>query len=248
MPSSFEFGLRLVAGNPNLTFIFFIGLSLLTVISSRFGLYAYWNMRASDLPTQRTMWEYLAYVGAAATLYGLLGLLEIVSTLFVPMKQAVMVGFVLLLAVSIRQIHVTVTASNPGTGTSERGLLPGTKAIEVGFVLMVVVLVLGMAVWGTHRLLVALEGVTTLAVTAYGLWYSGRQTSQTRVSGTMIDTLLRHLLPVLVFGALIPAIDLATLAGLDRVIVLHVRVVFLIVTATALMTATIKLKQNLASL
>ena len=40
----------------------------------------------------------------------------------------------------------------------------------------------------------------------------------------------------------------ATAVGLPRVVVMHVQVVFLIMTATALMTGTIKLRQNLASL
>ena len=63
-----------------------------------------------------------------------------------------------------------------------------------------------------------------------------------------MDTLLRHLLPVLLFAAMVPLTDLAVLVGLDRVIVLHIQVVFVIMTATTLMTATIKLRQNLASL
>ena len=49
-------------------------------------------------------------------------------------------------------------------------------------------------------------------------------------------------------GLVLGAVDLATLVGLDRAIVLHVQVVFVIMTATTLMTATIKLRQNLASL
>jgi len=63
-----------------------------------------------------------------------------------------------------------------------------------------------------------------------------------------VDTLLRHLLPVLLFAAMVPALDLSVLVDLDRVVVLHVRVVFVIMTAVTLMTATIKLRQNLASL
>ena len=61
-----------------------------------------------------------------------------------------------------------------------------------------------------------------------------------------MDTLLRHLLPVLLFAAMVPALDLSVLVDLDRVVVLHVRVVFVIMTAVTLMTATIKLRQNLA--
>ena len=38
-----EFGLYNVEGNPNLTFIFFIGLTILTVLGLRFAYYAYKN-------------------------------------------------------------------------------------------------------------------------------------------------------------------------------------------------------------
>jgi len=60
-----------------------------------------------------------------------------------------------------------------------------------------------------------------------------------------LETLLRPLLPVLLFAALISIAELAVFAGLDRVIVLHVQVVLVIMTATTLMTSTIKLRQNL---
>jgi hypothetical protein len=78
--------------------------------------------------------------------------------------------------------------------------------------------------------------------------YYREQMAESRVQGTMLDSLLRHLLPVLTFAALVSVVALAIPAGLDRAIVLHVQVVFIIMTATALMTATIKLRQNLASL
>jgi hypothetical protein len=95
---------------------------------------------------------------------------------------------------------------------------------------------------------VALFGVSALAFVLAGVSYGRRGAAEARVQGTVVDTLLRHLLPVLLFAAMVPLTDLAVLVGLDRVIVLHIQVVFVIMTATTLMTATIKLRQNLASL
>lgn len=249
MARSFAWGLDLVAGNPNLTFIFFIGLSLLAAIGFRFGTYAFLNMRATGLANQKPIWEYLIYVGAAATLYGVLGLLEIVSTFRAPAKQGVMLALLLFLSMSFRQIHVTASTSTATPGSVPRvGLVPGRRAIEWGLGLVVAAVVVGMVLLGFDAFLIALEGVAAVAITAYGFWYNRRQTSQALVSGTMIDTLLRQLLPVLLFGGMVNVLDLVIVGGLNRAIVLHVRVVFVIVTATALMTATIKLRQNLASL
>jgi hypothetical protein len=50
------------------------------------------------------------------------------------------------------------------------------------------------------------------------------------------------------FAALVGIVALAVPLGVPLIVVLHVQVVFVIMTATALMTATIKLRQNLATL
>jgi hypothetical protein len=50
------------------------------------------------------------------------------------------------------------------------------------------------------------------------------------------------------YEALVGVVALAVPLGVSRLVVLHVQVVFVIMTATSLMTATIKLRQNLATL
>jgi hypothetical protein len=244
MAGEVEFGLYLVADNPNLTFIVFIGLVLLTVIAARFGAYAYLNMRATGVDAQRVLWEYLLYVGAVAALYGVVGILEIVSSIRTPYKTGLVLAVVLLLALSVREIYFNAALSTTGTD----GAFPGRRFLEVAFVAVVAAVVFGIALFGLQRPLLALQGVGALAFAGYGFWFGRKQTAAAMVQGTMIDSLLRHLLPVLAFATLVPAVDLATVAGLDRVVVQHVQIVFVIMTATALMTATIKLRQNLVSL
>jgi len=244
MAGEVEFGLYLLADNPNLTFIVFIGLVLLTVIAARFGAYAYLNMHATGVDAQRVLWEYLLYVGLIAALYGVVGVLEIVSSIRTPYRTGLMLAVVLLLALAVREIYFNAALSTTDTDDA----FAGRRLVEVAFVGVVAAVVFGVALVGLRPALLALQGVGALAFAGYGFWFGRKQTAAAMVQGTMIDSLLRHLLPVLAFATLVPAVDLATVAGLDRVVVMHVQIVFVIMTATALMTATIKLRQNLASL
>jgi Na+/H+ antiporter NhaD/arsenite permease-like protein len=84
MADGVEFGLHLIADDATLTFIFFVGMVLLAAIAARFGAYAYMNVRAADGTDQRVLWEYLFYVGAVAAVYGLVGILEVVSSIRAP--------------------------------------------------------------------------------------------------------------------------------------------------------------------
>ncbi len=102
--------------------------------------------------------------------------------------------------------------------------------------------------FGESGLTAAVGSLSTLAFLAYGIVFYRDQISKSRLQETMLDSPFRHLLPILTVAALSGVVSLAIPFGLDRIIVLHVEVVFIIVTATALMTGTIKLRQNLASL
>ncbi|WP_254274097.1 hypothetical protein [Haloarcula marina] len=242
MQSSVSVGLPFAPNNPNLTFIFFIALTLLIVLGLRFTFYAYLNRRASDLVAEHRLWDYLAVVGLLAVGFAVLGLVEILTTFVLPFKSALLLATVFLLAVTMRVLYRSVVpATSDGSGRTERVL---SRAAVVA----VVVVFLGMASVGRHPLLVAVMGGSALTFAVAGFSFGRRGAAETRVQGTVIDTLLRHLLPVLLFAAMVPAVDLAVLVGLDRVVVLHTQVVFVIMTATTLMTATIKLRQNLASL
>ena len=58
----------------------------------------------------------------------------------------------------------------------------------------------------------------------------------------MTDTGLQKL----AFALLVLAIDLTVLVGLPVAVIRHIQVVFVIMTATTLMSATIKLRQHIA--
>lgn len=237
-----EFGLHLIENNANLTFIFFLALSLLAILGLRFTYYAHRNMVQTELDVQMPIWLYLRYIGALATIYSLLGLLEIVSSLQFNWKDGLILGMALLLAFALRQIHFTAST---GDNLISQSFEQITRAIFVAAVFIYVAVVV---ITGPTAVTATLLGASALGFALYGGAYFQDQTASSRLQGTMLDSLLRHLLPVLTFASLAGIIALAIPLGVPRVVVLHVQVVFVIMTATALMTATIKLRQNLAGL
>jgi hypothetical protein len=240
--NSIAVGLPFAPDNPNLTFIFFIALTLLSVLGVRFSYYAYRNRRTSELVTHHRLWDYLALAGLLSVGFALLGLVELLTVYALPFKMALLLAEVFVLAVALRVLYRSVVpATADGTADTERRL---TWAAVAGLVAVFT----GLALVGRHPVLVTVVGLSALAFALAGFSYGRRGAAAARVQGTVVDTLLRHLLPVVLFAALVPALDLAVLVGLDRIVVLHVQVVFVIMTATTLMTATIKLRQNLASL
>jgi hypothetical protein len=239
-----EFGLYNIEGNPNLTFIFFIGLTILVVLGLRFAYYAYQNRTATEISSQIPIWDHMLYIGILTAAFGVAGLLEIVSSLSLPYKSAAMTGATLMLAFAIRQIHYTATSADGGSPRAH----PFERLARAAFVGAVILQGLLLFQFGESNVTAAVESISTLAFLGYGIAFYQDQISKSRLQGTMLDSLLRHLLPILTFAALIGIVNLAIPFGLDRIIVLHVEVIFIIMTATALMTGTIKLRQNLASL
>lgn len=237
-----DFGVHLVEGDATLTFITFLGVSLLAALGLRFSYYANQNMRQSRINSQRWIWGYLQFIGALGAVYAMIWILEIVSSIRIGPKNAVWLAMIFFLVLSLRQISVTAA------GDIGSNLLQIDQAVRIGLIASIALYVVLSLLFGESALSAVVQGITGIGFLAYGVVYFRRQVASTRLQGTMLDSLVRHLLPVLTFGALVSIVALAIPLGTNRTIVLHVQLVFLIMTATALMTATIKLRQNLASL
>jgi hypothetical protein len=241
------------AEDAGLAFVFFIAFSLMAALGARFALYAYLNRRAIGIESQRRLWSYLTLVGATAGLYGLLGVVEAATAvtqptaIATPYRDGVLLGFLLLVSLTMRAVWVN--ASGPAAADGGQAVAQdGYRLVDGGLGAIVVGSVLAAVVLGAGTATTVVEGAGALGVAGYGLVYGRAQLGDATVRGTMVDSLLRHLLPVSTFGVLVLLVDLAIPAGLDVAIVRHVQVVFVIVTATTLMTATIKLRQNVSGL
>lgn len=236
-----EFGVHLVEDDPGLTLVLFIAFSLLLILGPRFSYYAHRNLAATDIDSQRAIWRDVRSVGLFASAYGAVGILEIISSLTVAPRNALLLATALGVAFAIRQIQAVTNADE----TPPRPALE--RLLRMGFVALVFVYVAVAAAGGT-RLGASIEAGSALAFFLYGLVFFEAGTAKARLQGTLLDSLLRHLLPVLAFSSLVGVVAVATAFGLDPAIVWHVQVVFIVMTGTALMTATIKLRQNLAGL
>lgn len=238
----FAIGLRLIEDDATLTFITFLGMSMLGALGVRFSYYANQNIRKTKIESQHQIWQYLQYIGVVGAAYAAAWIVEIVSSGSLVAKNGLWLAMTLLLVFSLRQISTTA-----GRGLVESGQILD-RALRLGFVGLIVLYVVLSFVLGLGRVTAFVEGVSGAIFLVYGVYFFRRQVSSTRLQGTMLDSLVRHLLPVLTFSALVSVVSLAVTLGADRTLVLHVQLVFLIMTATALMTATIKLRQNIASL
>ena len=237
-------GLDTIAGNANLTFIFFIAFVLEAMIAIRFGYYAALNRRAGEVRTQSTLWRMLVGVGLTGGIYAVLGILDVVTSLSTPYRNAILLAHVVLLAMALRTLyHQAVPVSDGGDQAARRTIDRRLWLVGAASILAV-----GAATihFGSGPIVFGLETATSVVFVAVGVNAGVTATTESRVQGTVVDTLLRHLLPVLLFAAFVPMLTVATFAGLPLEVVLHVQVVFVIMAATALMTATIKLRQNLA--
>jgi len=237
-----ELGLHLVEGDANLTFIFFLGVSLLAVLGLRFSYYAHRNMLESEIESQREIWQSLRYIGVFAAVYALVWILDIVSSVEFASKNGLLLAMTLFLVLSLRKI---AELTGRESFVSADGIQGAFQFVAAG---AIAVYVIAVTVLGQSALTALVEGVTGVLLVGYGGVVFRQQITNTRLQGTMLDSLLRHLFPVLVFGGLVSIVALAIPAGLDRAIVLHIQIVFLIMAGTSMMTATIKLRQNLASL
>jgi len=246
MQGDVTLGLDLIADNPDLTFIFFIAFVLQAMISIRFAYYAERNRRTSDVAGQNAIWGVLLWVGITGGAFALLGIIDIVSSIQTDYRNGVMVAHVALLAMALRSLRDNAVPDAGRGGGLDRATL--TRWLGLAGTLAALAVVLATAAMGPGPNVFAVESITAIAFATVGVAAGLQATAESRVQGTVIDTLLRHLLPVLLFAAFVPMVTLAVLGGLPLEIVLHVQVVFVIMTATALMTATIKLRQNLAGL
>lgn len=224
----------------------FLGSVLIAVAAAVFGFYAVRNLRLNRLESQGPFWRYLALVGATAGLYGLLGIAAVVveSRAVTAFGHGALLLCIVFLAFSMREVYYNSALSPPAD--EQRFSLETLRRIETAFVVVIVVEWLGVLL--IDQLVVAqlVKAGGSLAFATYGVVFAEKLEAMAR--GTPLDTLRRHLVPVLVCLGVIGVVDLGSLAGASPVVVDGVRNVFVVLVAGFLITATIRLQQNVEGL
>lgn len=224
----------------------FVGAGLLAVSSAIFSVYALQNRRLDRLESQRAFWRYLVLLGVAGTTHGLVGALLVAmdTRLLVAVSHASLLFATVFLAFAMRELYYNSALAPPPE--ERRVPLERLRRIETGFVVVIVVELVVVLLIGQAGVAAFVKGVGSLAFAGYGVVFADRLESLTR--GTSVDTLRRHLLPVLVSAGGIGVADLAVFVGVGAPVVRGVESVFVVMAGAFLLTATIRLQQNVHGL
>lgn len=218
-----------------------VGYALLVVTGVRVGMLALRSRRRSARP-QAALWSYFAIVGATAVSAGVIGAIETVVNQPPGVTPSLMLAVALAIALTMREAYYnTVLSGDSRERLGEFRLRHGYELVCIG-----VIFVGSIATLYTETAVLALvTGVTALSVIGYGMYFQQRRTGQSATRGTFIDGLLRHALPGLVFGGGVAVTPLLGELPEGQLILTTVESVFVILTAGALLTVSIKLNQHL---
>lgn len=220
-----------------------VGAALLGGLSLRLAYLAVRTRNTVARP-RAALWEYFGFAGVVGVLYAtfvLLGLWIDVQLAFV---DGLLLAFVLCFALAMREAYFNAALAN--AERDRLGEYRVRRSLEIAFVALVLVVSVG-PLLGRPELFTILTAVAAVAVVSYGLYFQLRRSRRSGIRGTLIDTLLRQTVPVIVFagGALVAPVLALGLAS--TTVTSAVAGVFVVVTASSLMTVTIKLHQHLSS-
>lgn len=225
-----------------------VGTAVVTVVGAALLLvlglwltYLALRTRASVPSAQAALWEYFGFVGIVGAVSGAAILFARWLSASVPFRSGLLLAFALCVAFAMREAYYNATLAN--AEIDRLGDHHLRRSVEVAFVGLVLVTAVGPIVRpsAAFTVLAALAGV---AVVAYGLAFQHRRTSAVATRGTVIDSLARHSVPVLVFagGAVVsPAL---ALGATSEPVARAVGGVFVLVAATSLLPVAIKLDQH----
>ncbi|AGN00239.1 hypothetical protein L593_01430 [Salinarchaeum sp. Harcht-Bsk1] len=220
-----------------------VGAAMLTLLSLRLTFLAV-RTRTSVARPQAALWEYFGFAGVVGVLYGSFTLLQHWLDVRLDFLNGLLLAFTVLFALAMREAYFNTTLAN--AELDRLGEYRLRRALEIGFVAIVLVISVGPLV-RRSRIFTVLTAAAGFTVVGYGLYFQFRRSRTPATRGTLIDTLLRQTVPVLVFagGALVaPALALGVASP---TVASAVAAVFVVVTAASLMTVTIKLSQHLSS-
>jgi hypothetical protein len=234
------------SGDASAAVVHFLGSVLITAAAAIFGYYARMNLRLNRLESQRPFWRYLAAVGATGGLYGVFGVAETVteSRVLTAFGHGALLFCIVFLAFSMREVYYNSAMAPPPD--ERRFSLDTLRRVEAAFVVVILVEWVAVLLVGGTTAALLVKGLGSVAFAVYGATFAEKLESMAR--GTSLDTLRRHLLPVLVCLGALGLADLGVVVGISPVVVQGIKSVFVVLVAGFLVTATIRLQQNVEGL
>ncbi|MCG1002910.1 MULTISPECIES: hypothetical protein [Halobacterium] len=223
----------------------FAGYGIVVVAGLSFTYYAVQNYAFDRLEGYDDFWGYLTYLGLAFAVFGALGLALTagagsVVRAFADVSLLVAIAF---LTFALREVYFnSALAPSP----DERAVsLERVRRLEFGFVVVVAVEWLVVVLIDQPAVAAGVKAVGALAFATYGVAFSERLESLAH--GTVLDTLRRHLLLVLVCATGVAVADALALLA-PAAVADGVFYVFLVLLGGLLVPPTVRLQQSVAGL
>ncbi|MDX1745416.1 MAG: hypothetical protein R3324_05715 [Halobacteriales archaeon] len=233
-------GLESVTASQSVTA--FVGYVLVALASVTLTVYAVRNRRRGRLEGYDTFLRYLLLAGLAGVVFGVTGAVNVANQFWpiLALRVGAHLSLIMFLAFALRD---AATRSPNGPAGTDDAVPKRIRRIELVFVAVILVETAAVAVLGRIPIVQIIVGVGSLIFAVYGVWFGEQVESLMR--GTTLDTLARHLIPVLIAAGFYGLADLADVLGVDPVLARSAANVFVILLAAFLASSVIRLQQNI---
>lgn len=228
-----------------LSAVAFAGYGIVVVAGLAFTYYAVRNYAFDRLEGYDDFWGYLTYLGLAFAAFGALGLVLTVRDAgvvraFADVSLLVAIAF---LTFALREVYFnSALAPSP----DERAVsLDRVRRLEFGFVAVIAAEWLVVMLIDQPAVAAGVKAVGAVGFAAYGVAFSERL--ETLAHGTVLDTLRRHLLLVLVCATGVAVAEALALVA-PAAVADGVFYVFLVLLGGLLVPPTVRLQQSVAGL
>lgn len=220
----------------------FVGYVLVTIASVTLSVYAVRNKQHGRLEDCDTFLRYLFLAGGAGAIFGAAGALTVARPVWptLAIRVGAQLSLIMFLAFALRDV---ATRSPHGPSGAEAAVPRGIRRVEFLFVGIILLETMAVATLGRAPVIQVIVGAGSLVFAVYGIWFGERVESLMR--GTTLDTLARHLIPVLIAAGFYGLANLADVLGADPVLARSAANVFVILLAAFLASSVIRLQQNI---
>lgn len=221
-----------------------VGNVLLFVLGARLTIQAIRTRRRAPRP-RAALWEYFTITGTIGLLYGGLKTVGVVAGVNLVVLDGLLLAFVVAIAFTMREAYYNSIAAP--TEADRLGTSYVRRLVELLFVSLVLVASLG-PLFGDPAAVSTVTGVAALLAVLYGLLYQRRRIVGTATRGTLVDSLLRLTVPVLVFAAGAVLVGAFGPQWVELEILQALESVFVLLAAGSLLAVTIKLGSHVRGL
>lgn len=222
----------------------FVAFVLLGLAAGTTAFYAARNGRRGTLGAE--IWRYVLLAMAAGIAYATAGGAEALDVgmeteTLTALRRVFQLFCIVLLSLAMRELYYEL----PHRAAEGAPVSLGTaRLLEAGF-MAVALAEFGVAILvGLDVVVQVVQSLGSVAFALYGISFAARVRADTLSSGTVLDVLLLHVIAVLTCLGAVGLLEGGTLVGVPSVVVTTTASVFVVMSATFLITLAIRLKGN----